>query len=172
MTLSVRVAAPTDAAELSRVGMQSFNDAYRGTANDADIDAHLAEFFSEAAIRHEMTLPTVRYLVAQRGPSTAGLVKLRNAHVPPSLAVDSAVEVQQLYVASEQQRSGIGARLLDAAVADARRQQVNGLWLSAWTHADWAVSFYRGYGFGVICEVPFRLGRSDFTDYLMWYPLD
>lgn len=172
MTPSVRVATPADAAELSRVGTQSFNDAYRGTANDNDIDAHLEEYFSESAIRREMSLPTVRYLIAQRGPSTAGLVKLRNEYVPPSLSVDSAVEVQQLYVASEHQRSGIGRQLMDAAIADARAQRVNGLWLSAWTHADWAVSFYRGYGFDVICEVPFRLGRSAFTDYLMWYPLD
>ena len=172
MTLSVRVAAPADAAELSRVGMQSFNDAYRGTASDDDIDVHHAEYFSESAIRHEMTLPTVRYLMAQRGPSAAGFVKLRNEHVPPSLSVDSAVEVQQLYVASEHQRSGIGGRLMDAAIADARGQRVNGVWLSAWTEADWAVSFYRGCGFEVICEVPFRLGQSEFTDYLMWYPLD
>ncbi len=172
MTLTVRAATAADVAELSRVGMQSFNDAYRGTANDNDIDAHLDEYFSEAAIRREMTLPSVRYLMAKLGPSTAGLVKLRNEHVPPSLSVDSAVEVQQLYVASEHQRSGIGGRLMDAAIADARGQRVNGLWLSAWTHADWAVSFYRGYGFEVICEVPFRLGRSEFTDYLMWYAFD
>ena len=172
MTLTIRVATPADAAELSRVGTQSFSDAYRGTANDDDIDAHLDEYFSKPAIRRDMVLPTVRYLVATRGSSTAGLAKLRNDNVPEQLPVDRAVEVQQLYVASEHQRCGVGGRLMDAATGEARGWDAQGIWLSAWTHADWAVAFYRDYGFDVICEVPFRLGKSEFTDYLMWYPFD
>lgn len=172
MTLTIRVATPADATELSRVGMQSFNDAYRGTADDEDIDAHLDEYFTETAIRAEMGLPTVRYLVAAFGESTAGFAKLRNSDAPGQLPADSAVEVQQLYVASEHQRSGVGRRLMDAATAEARSWGAEGIWLSAWTHADWAVAFYRDYGFSVICEVPFRLGQSEFTDYLMWYPFD
>lgn len=172
MIVTVCAATPDEAAALSRVGMRSFNDAYRGTANDDDIDSHLEEYFSEAAIRREMMLPTVRYFVATRGPTTAGLVKLRKGGAPAQLPEKNSIEVQQLYVASEHQRTGIGRKLLDAAIAEARAQRARGIWLSAWTHADWAVSFYRGYGFGVICEVPFLLGRSEFTDYLMWYPLD
>ena len=172
MTLTVRVATTADAVDLSRVGVQSFNDAYRGTADDDDIDAHLDEYFSASAMRREMASPTIRYLVAVRGPSAAGFAKLRDDNVPEQLAVDSAVEVQQLYVASEHQRSGVGRRLLDAATAEARTWGAQGIWLSAWTLADWAVAFYRGYGFDVVGEVPFRLGRSEFTDYLMWYSLD
>ncbi|MDX1518025.1 MAG: N-acetyltransferase [Woeseiaceae bacterium] len=172
MTLTIRVATRADAAELSRVGTQSFNDAYRGTANDEDIDAHLDEYFTETAIRAEMGSSTVRYLVAEYGASTTGLAKLRNSDVPGQLPVDSAVEVQQLYVASAHQRSGVGRRLMDAATAEARNWGTQGIWLSAWTQADWAIAFYRDYGFGVVCEVPFRLGQSEFTDYLMWYPFD
>lgn len=170
MTFTVRVATVADARELSRVGTQSFSDAYRGTADDTDIDAHLDHCFSEAAIRREMAQPAVRYFVANRGTTTAGLVKLRNGAVPDQLPVDRAVEVQQLYVASAHQRSGIGGRLMDAAIADARGGQADGVWLSAWTEADWAVSFYRARGFEIVGTVPFLLGRSKFTDYLMWYP--
>lgn len=172
MTLVVRTATLADAADLSHVGTQSFSDAYRGTADDADIDAHLEDHFGEAAIRRELNRPAVRYLIADRGSATAGFAKLCNGDVPPDLNVGTAVEVQQLYVASDHQRSGVGGRLMDAALVEARSQHVDGVWLSAWTHADWAVSFYRGYGFEIVGKVPFRLGRTDFTDYLMWYELD
>lgn len=172
MTLGIRVATAADIPDLSRVGMRSFSDAYRGTADDADIDAHLDAYFSRAAIAQEMTQPAVRYLLGTRGSSTAGLVKLRGDNVPPQLPARRAIEVQQLYVASEHQRAGVGRCLLDAAVDEARHERAEGVWLSAWTEADWAVAFYRGYGFGVVCEIPFRLGKTDFTDYLMWYPLD
>lgn len=172
MTSTVRIATAADAAALSRVGTQSFNDAYRGTADDADIDAHLEAYFSEAAIRREMTQPAVRYLLASRGPAMAGLVKLRNGEVPPQVPVDKVIEVQQLYVASDHQRSGVGRQLMDAALDEARRQRANGIWLSVWTDADWAVSFYRNYGFESIGELAFQLGRSLFTDYLMFRALD
>lgn len=172
MTLHIRVATAADIPELSRVGTRSFSDAYRGTADDADIDAHLDAYFSELAIGKEMKQPTVRYLVGTRGPTTAGLVKLRSDNVPPQLPAHNAIELQQLYVASEHQRAGVGRRLLDAAIDDARHEHADSVWLSVWTDADWAMSFYRGYGFKVVCEIPFRLGSADFTDYLMWYRLD
>lgn len=171
MTQDVRIATAADAAELSRVGMQSFNKAYRGTADDADIDAHLDAYFSESAIRGQMKLQSVRYFLASHGTSVTGFVKLRNREVPPPLSNDSAVEVQQLYVASEHQRAGVGQRLMDAAVADARRQRADSVWLSVWIDADWAISFYRRYGFEIAGELSFQLGRSEFRDYLMLYRL-
>lgn len=172
MTLIVRAAAGADAAELSRVGVESFSAAYRGTADDADIDTHLDKHFSEAAIRREMALPAVRYLIALRNATTAGFVKLRSGERPEPVAAERAIEVQQLYVASDHQRMGVGGRLMDAAMAEARAGDADGIWLSVWTHADWAVAFYCNYGFEIAGELSFRLGRAEFTDYLMWFAFD
>lgn len=172
MTAVVRVATIADAAELSQVGTRSFGDAYRGTADDADIDRHLVDYFGEAAIRHQLALADVRYLIATLGENTAGLAKLRYGRAPPPFGAASAVEIQQLYVASDYQRSGVGRQLVDATIADAGQRGVEGIWLSTWKHADWAVAFYRGLGFDIVGEAPFQLGCAEFTDYLMWYSLD
>lgn len=169
--VEVRVAGISDVANLSRVGTQSFNAAYRGTADDDDIDAHVEACFSETAICRELKRPAVQYLIAMVDASGAGLVKLQSGNPPPEVPAESALEVQHLYVSSDYQRLGIGRRLMDAAIEEARRRGVAGVWLSAWTHAHWATSFYRAYGFESLAEVPFTLGRTDFTDYLMWYSL-
>lgn len=169
--VSVRKAGPADVASLSRVGWQSFEDAYRGTADDGDIDVHLDAYFSERAIRRELALPNVNYYLAECDGDCAGLIKLRQGEVPPPLTCDSAIEVQQVYVASEFHRRGIGHALLDAATTFGTRQGVDGLWLSVWTHAEWATRFYAGYGYVVKGEIPFTLGKSEFTDYLMWLDL-
>lgn len=172
MTLVVRAATGADAAELARVGTESFSAAYRGTADDADIETHLDQYFSEAAIRAAMAMPEVRYLVGRSGSSTAGFAKLRSGEIPDVLKVERAIEVQQLYVASDHQRAGVGGRLMDAAMAEARVGDANGVWLSVWTDADWAVSFYRKYGFEIAGNLSFRLGKAEYTDYLMWFAFD
>lgn len=169
--VEVRVAGIADVAELSRVGAQSFIAAYRGTANGDDIDAHVEACFSEAAICRESKRPAVQYLIASVDATSAGLLKLQSGDAPPEVPAESALEVQHLYVASDHQRLGVGRRLMDAAVEEARRRGVAGIWLSVWTHAHWATAFYRAYGFVSLAEVPFTLGRTDFTDYLMWYSL-
>lgn len=169
-SVQVRQAGVSDVVTLSRVGMQSFVDAYRGTADDQDIDKHVAEYFGESAIANEMQKSNVRYFIAEYEQACAGLVKLRQGDVPKQLTSNSAVEVQQLYVATGYQRLGVGRHLLDRAVNAASNLGADGLWLSVWTHADWATQFYRNYGFVSKGKLAFTMGSSEFTDYLMWLP--
>ncbi len=61
---------------------------------------------------------------------------------------------------------------MDHAVATARAEGFPGLWLSVWQDADWATGFYEAYGFQIAGTAEFRLGRSRFMDYLMWFALD
>ncbi|NNC77848.1 MAG: GNAT family N-acetyltransferase [Woeseiaceae bacterium] len=167
----VRAAAAADIASLSEVGWQSFEDAYRGTADDNDINEHLIAHFGERVIKTELAKPTTDYLLAEYENACAGIIKLQRGAVPKQIDAGKVIEVQQLYVASNRQRLGVGRKLMDAAAAYAGTLGVDGLWLSVWTHAEWATRFYTDYGFVPKGEVTFTLGSSEFTDYLMWLRL-
>lgn len=174
-TFDIRIAGVDDVPALAQIGSQAFRDAYGGTAPDADIARHVEEHFSAAAIAREIGRDDVTYMQACDGAALAGLVKTRDSSIPDlvaAAAARSAIEVQQLYVATGFQRRGVGAALMDAVVAVARKRSIDGIWLSVWTEADWATRFYEKYGFRSLGEVAFLLADVEYTDYLMWLPLE
>lgn len=170
--MNVVVADSDDVGELSAIGGKVFWDAYGGTAPDADIERHVADYFGVAAIEKEIVSPAVRYLKACEGGELAGLVKMRDSDVPELLGGKTAVEIQQLYVSVDFQRRGVGALLIDAVSDEVRRRGIDGIWLSVWSEADWATSFYRKCGFVALGKIPFMLADVEYVDYLMWLPVD
>lgn len=166
----IRLAKPRDAAEISAVGTAAFHAAYDGTATADSIARHVETHFGAPAVSREIPDARVTYLVAMQGTKCAGFIKLRESAAPEPVTAARPLEVQQLYVEPGRQRSGVGRRLLEFARAVAREQGYDGLWLSVWTEADWATSFYRRCGFVPLGQIPFRLDDTEFVDYLMWLP--
>ncbi len=171
-SVEVRTAGARDVPRLARLGTEVFVATYGDTAAPEDIGPHVEQHFSEAAIARELSRRSIEYLLAESGDGCCGFLKLVEGAVPELVPADSALEVRQIYVATEHQRGGIGRMLMDAAVVRARARGAGGLWLSVWTAADWATRFYEGYGFHPQGVVQFRVGGTTYDDFLMWLPLD
>ncbi len=169
--ITLRPAVTDDAPALAEVGRSAFWDAYGGTASDGDIAAHVDRYFGIDAIRQEMSLPRVTYLIASEADACAGLVKIRDGSPPECVDADTAVEVQQIYVSTGFQRRGVGGLLMDSTVAHARERLVDGIWLSVWSEADWAITFYKKYGFRASGTADFELGSEVHLDHIMWLSL-
>lgn len=170
--ISVRDADPSDVPELAALGTSVFLATYGDTTASDDIEPHVAGHFSERAIAAALAESNVRYLLASSGKRCAGFVKIVDGDVPPAVPVPNALEVQQLYVSTDFQRMGVGRVLMDTAVGHSKACGAGGIWLSVWTEADWATSFYSGYGFRALGQVPFTIGTTEYIDYLMWLPLN
>ena len=99
-------------------------------------------------------------------------LKIRADYIPDAVPASEATEVQQIYVDELHQRKGVGGRLMDQAVAVARQRGHEGIWLSVWQEADWAVGFYEAYGFHAVGTTVFQLGAARYTDNLMWLPIN
>ncbi len=161
-----------DAAALSAAGARLFAQAYGKYSEPDDLAAHVGEYFGRDCIADEMQMPGVGYTIAYDEDAIAGFIKIRRGPAPDAVQAAEAIEVQQLYVDADRQRRGVGRMLMDHAVATARAEGFPGLWLSVWQDADWATGFYEAYGFQIAGTAEFRLGRSRFMDYLMWFALD
>lgn len=170
--IEIRPAGLADAEAIAAVGVETFMATYRHTTTAKDIAAHLDRYFRSAAVRRELMRPDREYLLASVAAEPAGFIKLRDDDRPAVIPATSPLEIQLLYIRPSHQRLGLGARLVDAAVDVARQQSAQGLWLSTWEDADWALSFYRKAGFRPVGTQEFRVGESAYTDILMWLPLD
>lgn len=169
--LEIREAHAGDIEAISAIGHESFRRAYEESSEPDDLIAHLESFFSVVAIRGEMQLPGRTYLLALHGSVAAGFVKIRENTRPDDIPASRALELQQLYVLPDQQRFGIGGRLIAAAVRDAEEKAADGIWLSVWEDAPWAVNCYRKNGFEAVGTAEFQIGSSVYSDLLMWRPV-
>jgi ribosomal protein S18 acetylase RimI-like enzyme len=171
VTITISAAGLDEAEALSVVGQASFRKAYEGWSEPEDLQEHLDEFFSEPAVRDAMATTGCQYLLAKNGSEAAGFVKIRDSEKPDRVPVPSALELQQVYVHPEQQRYGIGGKLLEAARHYAAEQSADGVWLTVWEDATWAVNCYRKYGFQQVGTIDFKLGKTVYNDFLMWLPV-
>ena len=169
--LTVRVAGFDDIDALSAIGHDSFRAAYQGSGPDDELEKHLNEVFGRASIQAEIALPKVSYLLAIAAQEPAGLVKIQTGEVPDAVPGKEAIEIPQLYVATNKQRLGVGAALMDAAVAFGRDRAVSGIWLTVWEKADWAINFYLANGFTQVGVMDYPMGSIVFHDFLMWRPI-
>ena len=169
--ISIREAGVGDVATLSAIGHASFRAAYENWSEPDDLVAHLEDFFSEAAIRAAMGLPGCRYLLALNAGLGIGFIKIRAGAQPVEIPAARALELHQVYVMPDQQRFGIGGRLIDAAVRYAQEQSADGVWLTVWEEAPWAVNCYRKYGFEQVGTMDFKLGQTIYNDLVMWCPV-
>jgi ribosomal protein S18 acetylase RimI-like enzyme len=166
--IEIHAAALEDAVTLSAIGCASFRAAYEGTASAENLLSHLETYFSITAIEKEFVKTDRRYLMALIDGEASGFVKIRGGEQPAAIPGSSALELQQVYVLPDKQRYGVGGRLIEAVVDIARSENADGLWLSVWEDAPWAVNAYRKNGFEAVGTAVFRLGKARYEDLLMW----
>jgi ribosomal protein S18 acetylase RimI-like enzyme len=129
---------------------------------------HLELYYGPAQQRAELEDPRNTYLVAEIGGALAGYTLLRRGRAPGNASsLRSPVEIARFYVAREWHGRGVAQALMAAAVAEARRQEGETLWLTVWTENPRAIAFYRKEGFIAAGTSAFRLGTLIQQDYLM-----
>lgn len=171
-TIDIRQATADDVEALAEAGRRLFTAAYGNISGAEDLATHVDDYFSVDAVARELGYEGVQYHLAMYRDVIAGFLKLRRGATPDQVPLAIGLEVQQLYVAPDHQRKGIGRLLSDCAVDVARKEGADGLWLSVWQEADWATNFYRAYGYRTVGTADFWLSKSHFTDFLMCLLLD
>lgn len=169
--IKIRAAAADDAVVLASIGASSFRDAYALHSEPSDLESHVQEFFTSAAIRACIQGDASRYLLATVDGKPGGIAKYRAAPCPVPGGAMEALEIQQLYVLASMQRHGLGRQLVHAVAAIASHQLLTGVWLSCWEDADWALNFYRKNGFVPVGTADFAVGATNYSDLLLWLPL-
>jgi ribosomal protein S18 acetylase RimI-like enzyme len=165
MSIAYRTGGIADATAVDAVFRTSFCDTFAHLYRAEDLDAFLAKF-TRAAWESELGDPAYSFLIAETAGDPVGYVKLG----PLTLPVDPngvAAELRQLYVLKGQHGSGVGAALMDWAVAEAKRRQLSELYLTVYTDNHRARRFYERYGFVAVGRYEFMVGSHADEDIIM-----
>ncbi|MCC7002111.1 MAG: GNAT family N-acetyltransferase [Gemmatimonadaceae bacterium] len=156
---TTRWAHVADAAAYARCAAASFREAYADGSDDANLEVHVARHFSEAIQRSELQDPRLRLLVAEDpAGSWAGFALLRGGSRAEGVRGARPVEIVRFYTRAAWYGRGVGAQLMDGALAAAREAGHDEAWLQVWEGNARAIRFYEKSGFVARGRNPFRFG--------------
>lgn len=167
MKLTLRPASPADIPALSRLATESFVAKFGQLYRAEDLAAFLAEAMSEAAIAAELANPQRLYRLAEVEGRLVGYCKLGLACGWPEHARGSNVlELKQLYTDPAMTGQGVGAMLMDWAIAEFAARGADEVQLSVFSENTGAQRFYQRYGFSKVADVTFRVGEHVDAEFL------
>lgn len=165
----LRAARAQDAEPLAQLGRESFCATFAQMYRPEDLNAFLQEVYSVDAVEQEIADPAITHQLACDSVSGAltGFVKLRQ---PSGYAGHSdaakPIALGQLYTDPALTGQGIGAALMDWALAEARARGCDAIQLSVWSGNFGAQRFYQRYGFAKIADIHFWVGQQCDEEFL------
>lgn len=163
----LRHAVAADVPALARLGRESFVAKFGQLYRPEDLASFLEKAFAEAAIAAELANPDRLYQLAEHAGGLAGYAKLGLVCGFPQHARGSRViELKQLYTDPALTGQGIGAALMDWALAEANCRNADEIQLSVWSGNHGAQRFYARYGFAKVADVHFQVGAQRDDEFL------
>ena len=169
--IHIRYATPADSALLAEIGAQTFSDTFAALNTPENMAAYLSASFSQHKQAQELADPTSRFLIAESDDATVGYARLRLCRAPSEVVAVRPMEIARLYARKESIGQGVGARLMQACLDEARLNNCDVTWLDVWEHNPRAIAFYRKWGFEQVGTQPFQLGDDLQCDWIMARPV-
>ncbi|MFL6227613.1 MAG: GNAT family N-acetyltransferase [Pyrinomonadaceae bacterium] len=164
---SIRRAVAADAGLLAKLGARTFRDTFADGTKLADMDAYLSAAFGEEVQAAELADAASIFFVAETDGAASGYAKLYAGEAEACVAGRQPVELARLYIGREWFGRGVGAALMSACFAEARRAGYQTMWLGVWEHNARAQAFYRKWEFRTVGEHVFPVGSDPQIDLIM-----
>lgn len=165
--MNLRAATLADAAALAALGESSFVAKFGHLYSPQDLATFLAGSHSAAKVAGEIADPAMRIMLAEDGDRLLGYCKLVMACSWPEHARGKTViELKQLYTAAEATGQGIGTRLMDWALEEARAAGADEIQLSVYSDNPGAQKFYARHGFTRQADIHFMVGAQRDEEFL------
>lgn len=164
--INIKRATPEDAYLISHLSKITFEDTFRGTCTDEDMQSFVKHAFSPAAVLNELKDGDEFYFIAWYNNIAAGYMRLKEDYTEyPAIKNYKALELKRIYVLKEFQSEKIGTALMTYALQLAEEKNYEVVWLGVWEHNDKAQSFYKKWGFADTGDShPFPIGNTPQTD--------
>ncbi len=151
--------APRDHESLRAMARQSFTETFGQLYDSGPFAAFLETAYGPlGGMARDLQDPAVRWLVGSAQGAPIGYAKLTPLRAPAPEALPGSLELQQLYVLSPWQGTGVAAHLMEWALGAALADGSPEVYLTVFDHNERAKRFYRRYGFGEVGHCTFTLG--------------
>ena len=178
MATIIRAATPdsVDPEDLAAVAAQTFPLACPPTVNPENIAAFVAANLSAARFGEYLNDPDRALFTAEADRRIVGYAMLVRGvgdddDVRRAVTLRPAAELSKMYVVPDYHGSGVGASLMDRALATAEHWDVRCVWLGVEQKNPRAQRFYAKCGFVTAGARTFQVGTRRENDYIMVHEL-
>ena len=163
----LRPATLADVPALARLGADTFVAAFGHLYRAEDLEAFLAAVHNPEAVAGEIAGDECTHRLVEADGALVAFCKLR---YPTKFGeytdAQNPIELGQLYALPAYTGSGIGAQLMDWALAHAREHGHDAVLLSVYAENFGAQRFYQRHGFGKIADITFQVGEHIDPEFL------
>jgi ribosomal protein S18 acetylase RimI-like enzyme len=160
------------AVVISRIGRQSFRDAFANLFNSkTELQEYLERTYQPEKIERSIARENNIYFIAFVDSVPVGFAKLKKSSLEPQIESIAQMELQKIYVLSYYHGSGAGAALMDAVIDCAVGSQPDYLWLHVHVSNKKAIRFYEKRGFQFTGSHSFIIGTQQFEFHMMSLPV-
>lgn len=149
-----------DAAELAKVGRQSFIESHGHSASEEDVTAYVNSKFTFSAFEEELKNPNYIYHHVVFEGQMIGYSKVVFNCESENVAQENITKLERLYLLQEFHSLKLGHALLEYNIQLAKHNHQKGMWLNVWKENTRAYQFYLKNGFQIIGEYDFKISEN------------
>jgi GNAT superfamily N-acetyltransferase len=162
-----------DVALLQTIGRKTFDDTFGNTCTLADMRGVLERYFNTSQCESELQDPQDNFFFQEEAGVVKGYMRINTIYgcSLEDLKPYKCIELVRLYVLKEYHGAGVAKELMNFAIAFAKENGYERMYLSVWEYNFRARGFYEKHGFvnsGVQNDFP--LGSTPQTD--LWFVKD
>jgi ribosomal protein S18 acetylase RimI-like enzyme len=164
----LRLATPLDKDALADLGRRAISAKFEHLYRPEDFAAFMESAHSEAKVARELADPGMRIGVIEEHGALIAFCKLVLHSTLPCEYSDARrpLELKQLYTDPARIGGGLGAKLMDWALAEAAQAGADEIQLTVYSENPEAQRFYHRYGFSKIADIEFWVGNHRDPEFL------
>ena len=152
---------------LQEIGRKTFYDTFFESDSEESMKAYLDTSFSTEKLTAELENPNSEFYFATQNEIVIGYLKVNFGSAQTELQDANAVEIERIYVLQDYHGKQVGQLLFEKAMAIAKNNDCNYIWLGVWEENHRALQFYTKNGFVAFDKHIFVLGEEEQTDIMM-----
>ncbi len=165
--LTLRAMTKSDVTHLADLGHRAFTVKFGHLYQPHDLESFLSTVFSPAGVSSDFADPLQLYRLAEMDGALVGFCKLGlRCGWPEHARGRNVIELKQLYLDPARTGGGIGAALMDWAIAQAKACGADEIQLSVFSENDGAQRFYARHGFDHVADTEFWVGNHRDHEFL------
>lgn len=157
----------SELAALYTISRTTFLDTYAHKNEPENVEIHLRDQLSMDQLGQEFKEAGTRFYFARMGKEIVGYTKLNTGSAQTEDLYPHALEVERIYVIRSMWKRGIGRKLIEHALGQARMLDRSMVWLGVWTENPEAIAFYTHLGFEPYGTHIFTVGNDPQTDLIL-----
>ena len=158
---------PESSALLSNLSRETFIQAYKDLHSEENLEQYCRENYSQELVEDNLRLVNIHSVIAFEASEPAGFYVIRHHECPVALQ-GKATELKQIYVLASYFGTGLGKKLFDNGVENAKANDSRWLWLCVSDTNYRAQAFYSKLGFTKIGTGPtLKVGNDELSSSIL-----